>query len=356
MTNATFPALELITSASYISPWNVVATLTTLNLPGSPFSFEIATAVDTIVSVDWGNGILVDYPSSTALTELSGQLAGDMVKIYGAHITSLNVDNKKLTALDVSGITGLKELFCSNNWLTHMDLWQNTLLETFDCSNNLLVSLTHLVSPVLKRLDCSHNELVAIDVLSTVMDYFNCSSNKFTFSTLPGKRAGWLDYQYAPQAPIPLKGQFGMSEEIDLSDQYTIGGNTSNYTWKTIGGVVLVNGTDYGENNGIFWFNRIINDSIYCEITNPSFPFLILTTSHIKITSPLPAIVLTTSHEAGSLFRLRLTTLNDETAIQVDWGMEASTVIWQVCNGPRYLERLLVALFQFTGKILQTWM
>jgi hypothetical protein len=75
---------------------------------------------------------------------------------------------------------------------------------------------------------------------------------------------------------------------LDLSTQLTINGNTTVYTWKTKGGTTLVKGTDYTLTNGITVFLKAPSDSVYCEMTNTTFPNFtgsdVLKTTNVKVT------------------------------------------------------------------------
>ncbi len=68
-----------------------------------------------------------------------------------------------------------------------------------------------------------------------------------------------------------------------MRNQVTRDGKSSVFTWKTISGTTLVAGTDYAESNGVFSFLKGQADSVYCEITNETFPLLILETSRFAI-------------------------------------------------------------------------
>lgn len=91
-----------------------------------------------------------------------------------------------------------------------------------------------------------------------------------------------------PKSPIAIAKVAVTGIEIDLSSQLTANGNTTVYTWKTKGGTSLVAGTDYTLTNGKTVFLKPQTDSVYCEMTNATFPGFTwsnaLTTTRIKVT------------------------------------------------------------------------
>nr|HPN23309.1 hypothetical protein [Tenuifilaceae bacterium] len=108
-------------------------TMTTTTTIGSTFSFDIcATANNTPIQVDWGNGTRADYTIGTNHPTVSGILSGSTIKIYGVEIAYLNLYDKKLTLLDVTNCTTLYSLYCHTNQLTIIDVSKNTALTYFN--------------------------------------------------------------------------------------------------------------------------------------------------------------------------------------------------------------------------------
>ena len=77
---------------------------------------------------------------------------------------------------------------------------------------------------------------------------------------------------------------------LDLGSEYLVNGNYTVYTWKTQSGTTLQTGTDYNISNGKTVFLNTQADSVYCEMTNTTFPGFIssnvLKTTCIKVTDP----------------------------------------------------------------------
>jgi len=217
--------------------------------------------------------------------------------------------NNKLSSIDVSNVPSLREFRCNNNQLTSVDISKNHELVWLYCNSNKITSLSLPANPIFMLLDCRYNLLTNIDVSkSTGLKYLRCidnnltsldlsandsllivrcDSNYLTIASLPLKKDRWTAYRYQPQKHLNLfKKIFEPYEVIDLKNQVSRAGKISNFIWKTISGNKLVEGTDYVENSGVFAFLISQTDSVYCEITNETFPGLILETSRFIVLSP----------------------------------------------------------------------
>lgn len=307
MTNATFPNLTLYSTAIAL-PKDPILTITTTNAIGSYFSFTIrAKTTNTPAWVDWGDGILSNYNITTSNSIVTGTLKANTIKVYGTGIHYMDVSSKNLTSIDASNNSALQYFFCGGNQLTTLDVSKNTelirlnftnnklttidvtkniALIYLDCYNNKLTSIDISKNIALTLIDCYSNQLTALDVSkNTALTYIDCKSNLFNFVSLPIKQTGWTTYTYSPQATLVLiKKNYTLSENIALSSQLTVNGNTTNYIWKTKGGLTLTAGTDYTTTNGVTTFLRVQTDSVYCQMTNATFPSLTLSTTNVKIT------------------------------------------------------------------------
>lgn len=137
----------------------------------------------------------------------------------------------------------------------------------------------------LVKLGCIYNNLTTLDLSNnSTLTTLYCYSNQFKFSTLPIKQPSWSTYTYTPQNNIILpKKQYGLTETVDLSSELSVNSNTTNYVWKTTGGWALTVGTDYTVTGGVTTFLKVQTDSVYCEMTNATFPYLTLKTCNILI-------------------------------------------------------------------------
>ena len=100
-------------------------------------------------------------------------------------IKELVLDRKNLTGtLDVSSLTALTHLFCSDNDLTALNVSKNTALAYLFCSNNDLTALDLSKNTLLNELVCYDNDLTALDLSkNTLLYYLACSNNPLTSFT-----------------------------------------------------------------------------------------------------------------------------------------------------------------------------
>ena len=95
-------------------------------------------------------------------------------------ITQLILRGESLTGtLDVSGLSSLTTLNCSNNQLGTLNVSGLSSLTRLDCFNNQLVTLDVSKNTALTRLYCDNNQLGTLNVsgLSSLTD-LNCSTNQ----------------------------------------------------------------------------------------------------------------------------------------------------------------------------------
>jgi hypothetical protein len=188
-------------------------------------------------------------------------------------LLALTCDNNLLTTLDVSKNTVLQGLICDNNQLTTLDLSKNTELEGLSCSKNLLTTLDVSKNIKLTNISATNNQLTSLDLSKNPqMSNLTIHANKFTFATLP-LGLTITGYSYAPQSAFPIVKSFYIGTEIDLSSQLTVNGNTTQYIWRTKSGTTLVPGTDYTVSAGKTKFLKDQADSVYCEMSNATFPY-----------------------------------------------------------------------------------
>ena len=190
-------AIALLAISVFAQTPNI--SMTTTTAIGSAFSFTIAaTADNTTIQVDWGNGSLIDCPIASSSSVVSGTLAGETIKIYGIGISYLNVESRNITSLDVTKNTALNVLWCYGNKLTTLDVTKNAALTYLHCNNNKLTNLDVTNNTELIYLYCSSNKLTTLDVTkNTAIIILNCYDNSLSFSTLPIKQNSWQTYTYS---------------------------------------------------------------------------------------------------------------------------------------------------------------
>lgn len=119
-----------------------------------------------------------EYALSLDNNNLSG--AGD---ISGCHtlLVYLSVDENKLTSLDVSDCTSLRDLECWRNQLTSIDISGCTSLQRFDCGSNQLTSLDLSGHTNLNSIQCNDNNLYSLDVSEVeYLGVLDCERNPLT--------------------------------------------------------------------------------------------------------------------------------------------------------------------------------
>ena len=92
-----------------------------------------------------------------------------------------------LTSLDVSACTGLEFLDCAVNQLEELNVAELTLLKRLYCSNNNLTSLTVTGCTGLEHLYCTDNSLTTLDVSGLIgLSWLYCSNNSLTSMDMSG--------------------------------------------------------------------------------------------------------------------------------------------------------------------------
>lgn len=188
----------------------------------------------------------------------------------------------QLTQIDVSGIE-LQMLACASNQLQTLDLTSLSYLDLLDCSGNQLTALDLSGNPRLMDLTCSNNRLTSILTNDNArLDRIKCQNNAFDFSDL-SKLRSINRFEYSPQSLVtasPNGAVVDLSVNYQVKDRYQTDQATG-FTWKTVDGTALVEGTDFTADGGVFTFLKIPSTDVFCQMTNPSFPGLILRTEEI---------------------------------------------------------------------------
>lgn len=117
-----------------------------------------------------------------AVTEINVEQQKKIKSLKGVekfkNLEILYCNNNKLTTLDVSENTKLKQLDCGENQLTKLDLSKNTELELLWCYTNRLTKLDVTQNTELKGLSCFGNKLTTLDVSNCDKDiYADCDDS-----------------------------------------------------------------------------------------------------------------------------------------------------------------------------------
>ncbi|MBR3149144.1 MAG: hypothetical protein IKF64_03160, partial [Eubacterium sp.] len=99
-----------------------------------------------------------------------------------SQLETLNCSDNGLTSLDVSANTELKMLYCMSNEFTELDFSANSNLELIHCYTNLnLKSLNVNSLTNLEELRCDVCQLTSLDLsTNTALDALNCSYNRLS--------------------------------------------------------------------------------------------------------------------------------------------------------------------------------
>lgn len=141
--------------------------------------------------------------------DLSGLGIGDLTGI--SHFTALerlNVNNNRLTSLDVSKNTRLTSLYCATNAPEHLDVTGCPELVDLNCERNRLTELNLACNPKLVQLYCRHNSLTQLDVSRNLelvfIETFDNSLTSFDCSML--KKLEFLHIDYNKLTTLDMSG------------------------------------------------------------------------------------------------------------------------------------------------------
>lgn len=272
--------------------------------------------------------------------------------LTGNHFTSLNIrgvndayqknllhdidlSNNELTAVTLNDNRTIHNLNLSNNKLTELSLKDADNMLTLDVSNNKLTAININYCTLMTYLNVANNNIASVVLPAEIsLKELHCENNALDFNTLP-VIAGLETYTFAPQNDITIAK---IGPGVDLTRYYLEG--TTTYTWKKADGTPLQKNTDYTEEKGATHFmTPVIGNQVYCEMTNPKFDGLTLTTSRIEAAAMPTNVVasfVTTANQTGSII---LRASEDNTPIYIDWsGTEADLIEYQVSTSPQTFE------------------
>ena len=303
------PALEKMTQFAFnnsplksidVSKATALTSLTINNTSASKYEPQLA-------SIDVSKNTELEYLSLQANTNKAGKLTSlDLtnntkltgmglyvqynqlteVKLPECELTTINVQNNKLTSLDLTKLPKLKNLYASDNKLTALDFSKLAAGGDINIYNN---ELTEVVIPVtVKTLQAQNNKITKVSVENATGSNFKLENNKLTFATLPAQPAGMSSasktkkFTYAPQADIEIEPEGVI---VDFSAQAKAKGELSSESsykeWieaetvfsLTAGNEALVEGTDYTIENGKITFLKS-QEGVIVKMTNAAFPKL----------------------------------------------------------------------------------
>ncbi len=176
-------------------------------------SFDVTANNGKDFTVDWGNGSASSHTGTGSKQTVTQAAAYGDTNSYTVIIsttdpdcsfTELHVDNKSLTALDVSHATALTGLSLLGNKITALDISHNTELNTLECEGNLLTALDISKNTQLTWLSMGNNRL-SLSSLYALSTQLSTTANK-QFGT---QLTDTLDVSAGVPTTITTETQFG---------------------------------------------------------------------------------------------------------------------------------------------------
>ena len=147
-------------------------------IPDSNFEDKL---IEYEIDTDGKNGKVLNksITSITSLHVFSSSIS-DLTGIEGfTNLESLNIEDNKLTSLDVSKNLSLTTLNCGKNKLTNLDISKNISLVEVLCGNNQLTELDVSNNTALIVLHCGFNQLKNLDITKNKqLETLYCNSNQ----------------------------------------------------------------------------------------------------------------------------------------------------------------------------------
>lgn len=266
--------------------------LTYLSLQGNQNNYGKLTSLDLSNNTKLqGMGLYVQYNQIANLT-LPAEWAADEVMetqtiTYG--LTSINVQNNKLTTLDLTKMPRLKSLYASDNQLTSLDFSALQSGGDINIYNNELTEVN--IPVVVKTVQAHNNKITTVSLAGVTGSNCKFENNKLTLATLPAQPAGMSSanktkkFTYAPQAALEIAENVS---ELDLSEQLNVAKGelgldgdytkwyenvTTTYSFVTASGAALAEGTDYEVTApGKFKFLKSQTEKVHGVMLNAAFP------------------------------------------------------------------------------------
>lgn len=125
------------------------------------------------------------YASFNPLSEINVAGLGNLEHLY---FPAVGLNRTLIRSVNLSGLTNLVELKCSNSALAALDLGGLNKLELVECENSKLTSVSLRNAPRLKSVNLKDNPLqITVDIRGlTNLEYFNCEGCNLIVLNLSG--------------------------------------------------------------------------------------------------------------------------------------------------------------------------
>ena len=139
----------------------------------------------------------IEYFTKLEILECPYNKITELDMSSNSELKNLGCYRNQLTKLNVSSNGELTSLSCGNNRLTALDVSSNLKLNLLECDNNQLTSLDLSHNSKLMSLNCENNQLTFLDLsnngnLNKTM--FKCSGNKYPITIDATKRTFDLNH------------------------------------------------------------------------------------------------------------------------------------------------------------------
>ncbi|MGM9695114.1 MAG: leucine-rich repeat domain-containing protein [Alloprevotella sp.] len=200
--------------------------LTTGLTPGE--KLQVAFNSDVQLKLTWGNATEETVNCPGGPMEIEVKDADLTISTVSGKIYSLFVQGNKLSALDVSKATNLKQLFAADNELTELNTTNCTQLEEIDVQGNKLATLDLQKNTKIKDVNVAQNELTGtnlkLSATARVRNYVTAHNELTKASTVSMNlyevKTLWVQHNKVPSS-LALSGTENLRSLCASSNELT---------------------------------------------------------------------------------------------------------------------------------------
>ena len=272
----------------------------------------------------------IDYGDGTEKVTKTGSGRNEIIDYHFA-----DMEKVKEHGVKVWGANFTEFMVISNQQVTEISLTDCTELINFSCANSLLKKLDLSKCTKLKKVICNANQIEKLFIPDNVT-WLDFKLNRLALADFPKKNGM---YTYGPMRPAYLSADKIKGLTVDLTDFLKYNGTTSTFQWYRYNGkgndadpAMLIDPQTYKEENGVFAFNQVYEEEIYCVVANKELPRLnnindqygimpIKLNGKSKELEQVHAAFITDKFTTDGLpFELTLSSLKDNSRCNINWG------------------------------------
>ena len=272
----------------------------------------------------------IDYGDGTEKVTKTGSGRNEIIDYHFA-----DMEKVKEHGVKVWGANFTEFMVISNQKVTEISLTDCTELINFSCANSLLKKLDLSKCTKLKKVICNANQIEKLFIPDNVT-WLDFKLNRLALADFPPKNGM---YTYGPMRPAYLSADKIKGLIVDLTDFLKYNGTTSTFQWYRYNGkgndadpAMLIDPQTYKEENGVFAFNQVYEEEIYCVVANKELPRLnnindqygimpIKLNGKLKELEQVHAAFITDKFTTDGLpFELTLSSLKDNSRCNINWG------------------------------------